>query len=63
MKKYLVTTHEECIVRYTYVIYANNEFDAVRKLVLQEDAPMRDDDYEIISDIKTLSIENVKELA
>lgn len=58
MKTYILTTNEECVVRYDYVIDAENEFDAVRKYILDGGDQI---DHEVIQDNRVLSVKNVKE--
>lgn len=62
MNRYLIKTNTKCIVRYSYVVDAENPFDAVRQFVLVDDTGHYDD-YEIIQDNKLVSIEDVRQLA
>jgi hypothetical protein len=60
MRKYLVKTHEKCIVEYDYVVEGENEYDAVRRFVTVSGFDSRD--HRLIGDLETIKIDSVKDL-
>ena len=60
MKKFIVKTHEQCIVEYDYVIEAENEYDAVRRFVTE--GGFNTCDHQVIADIKVLKFASVDEI-
>jgi hypothetical protein len=60
MRKYLVKTHEKCIVEYDYVVEAENEYDAVRRFVTV--GGFDTCDHQVIADLETVRICTVKDL-
>jgi plastocyanin domain-containing protein len=60
MRKYLVTTHEKCIVEYDYVVEAENEYEAVRRFVTVSGFDTCD--HRVIADLETIRIDSVKDL-
>jgi hypothetical protein len=60
MKRFLVQTHEQCIVEYDYVIDAENEYDAVRRFITE--GGFNTCDHRVIADLKVLKFDSVKEI-
>lgn len=59
MKRYIISAERACTVRIEYVVTAENEWEAVRKLTT--DAPFEEIDHEVISDHDLIRVTNCRE--